>query len=395
MSNDNANHNDSSENNTCDFFSLALPCVQALHPYKPGKPIEELERELGLKNIVKLASNENPLGLSPRVLESIHFSLKEGARYPDGNGFVLRKALVDHFAHDKHVLKMDQFTLGNGSNDILELIARAFVSSDDEVIFSEYAFAVYAIVTQAIGAKAVEVPSRNWGHDLKAISAAVTSKTKLIFLANPNNPTGTAFSNEELTTFLSTIPNNVLVVLDEAYGEYIEDESFPDGVSLLGKYPNLIVSRTFSKAWGLASLRVGYAVSHSTIADILNRVRQPFNVNTFALMAAAAVLGDSEYLEKGVDLNRKGLAQLEQGLNDLGLSYIPSKGNFIAFSVVPKNNKKPKVLTGVEVFQLLLNEGVIVRPLANYKMPDFLRVSVGLPEENERFLSALKLVLSS
>tara|TARA_R110002167_G_scaffold186072_18_gene386992 strand:- start:208 stop:1389 length:1182 start_codon:yes stop_codon:yes gene_type:complete len=379
---------------SCDYFSLALPSVQALHPYLPGKPIEELQRELGLSSIVKLASNENPLGLSKKTVQAIQAALKEGARYPDGNGYVLKKALVDFFIQKKQCLELSQLTLGNGSNDVLELIARAFVGASHEVIFSEYAFAVYSIVTQAIGAKAVEVPAKEWGHDLVAMSAAVTSKTKLIFLANPNNPTGTAFSNSELIRFMDSVPNNVLVVLDEAYGEYIEDEAFPDGLNLLANYPNLIVTRTFSKAWGLASMRVGYAVSSQVIADILNRVRQPFNVNLFALVGAAAALSDEEYLERGISLNRKGLQQIEEGLSKLDLSFISSRGNFIAFNVHPKGENE-KRYSGLEVYQSLLKEGVIVRPLANYKMPDFLRVSIGLPEENQRFLSALASVLGS
>tara|TARA_R110001592_G_scaffold33316_2_gene115604 strand:- start:19277 stop:20461 length:1185 start_codon:yes stop_codon:yes gene_type:complete len=378
-----------------DYFSLALPSVQALHPYLPGKPIEELQRELGLSNIVKLASNENPLGLSEKVVQAIHSALKDGARYPDGNGYILKKALIDFYAQKNQDFGINQLTLGNGSNDVLELIARAYIGHSDEVIFSEYAFAVYSIVTQAVGAKAIEVPANDWGHDLVAISKSVSNKTKLIFLANPNNPTGTAFSNSELVSFMNLVPSNVLVVLDEAYGEYIKDDAFPDGLNLLAIYPNLIVTRTFSKAWGLASMRVGYAISNSVIADMLNRVRQPFNVNLFALVGAAAVLSDAQYLEKGVELNRVGLKQVENGLSELGLSFISSKGNFIAFNVHPESVKSKSVYSGVDVYQLLLKEGVIVRPLANYKMPDFLRVSIGLPEENRRFLSSLKSVLKS
>lgn len=376
-----------------NFSSLASKSVQALHPYLPGKPIEELQRELGLASIVKLASNENPLGLSEKSIEAVKSVFKDGARYPDGNGYILKKALVDFYAQKNQHLKLNQLTLGNGSNDVLELIARAFVSAVDEVIFSEYAFAVYAIVTQAIGAKAVEVPAKDWGHDLVAISAAISEQTKVIFLANPNNPTGTAFSSAELVQFMDSVPQNVLVVLDEAYGEYIDDLAFPDGLKLIENYPNLIVTRTFSKAWGLASMRVGYAVSNSVIADMLNRVRQPFNVNLFALVGAAAVLSDDEYLQKGVVLNCEGLQQIEKGLSKLGLFFIPSKGNFVTFSVHPENISN-KTYSGADVYQMLLKEGVIVRPLANYKMPDFLRVSIGLPEENQRFLSSLELVLS-
>jgi histidinol-phosphate aminotransferase len=380
---------------SCDYSSLALPSVQALQPYLPGKPIEELQRELGISNVVKLASNENPLGLSEKVVQAIQSVLKEGARYPDGNGYVLKNALVNFYIQKNQAFAINQLTLGNGSNDVLELITRAFVGPSDEVIFSEYAFAVYSIVTQAVGAKAIEVPAKNWGHDLIAITKSVTRKTKLIFLANPNNPTGTAFSKSELISFMASVPNNVLVVLDEAYGEYIKDDAFPDGLNFLVNYPNLIISRTFSKAWGLASMRVGYAISSPVIADILNRVRQPFNVNLFALVGAAAVLSDNQYLEKGVELNRVGLKQIEDGLIELGLSFISSKANFIAFNVHPKNENNKRAYSGVDIYQLLLKEGVIVRPLANYNMPDFLRVSIGLPGENQRFLSSLKSVFSA
>ncbi len=379
----------------CDYFSLALPSVQALHPYLPGKPIEELQRELGLSNIIKLASNENPLGLSENVVGAIQSMLKEGARYPDGNGYILKKALVDYYAEKKQIFGLNQLTLGNGSNDVLELIARGFIGQSDEVIYSEYAFAVYSIVTQAVGAKAVEVPAKNWGHDLEAFSRAITEQTKVIFLANPNNPTGTAFSKLELVSFMRTVPKKVLVVLDEAYGEYIKDKIFPDGLDLLADYPNLIIVRTFSKAWGLASMRVGYSISNPVIADVLNRVRQPFNVNSFALVAAATVLKDDVYLARGIELNQQGLDQLENGLTELGLSFIPSKGNFLAFKVNAESKPYKKACSGLEVYQLLLKQGVIVRPLANYKMPDFLRVSIGLPVENQRFLDALKHVLDS
>lgn len=379
--------------NACDYFSLALPCVQGLHPYTPGKPIEELQRELGLSNIIKLASNENPLGLSQKAIDGIQVAIKEGARYPDGNGFSLKSALKGYYQRQGFDLDVSQITLGNGSNDILELVARAYAGSNNEIIFSEYAFAVYSIVTKAVGAIAVEVPAKDWGHDLNAIASAITDKTKLIYLANPNNPTGTAFTEAELTAFLAKVPPTVIVVLDEAYGEYIDDTSFPNGLTFLPQYSNLIVSRTFSKAWGLASLRVGYSISNKAIADILNRVRQPFNVNTFALVSATAVLSDLDYLQKGVEINQRGLARIEQGLADMDISYIPSKGNFIAFDVIPRNGTVKSSYSGMDVYQLLLQEGVIVRPLANYNMANYLRVSIGLPEENERFLQALKKVL--
>lgn len=386
---------DMDQQNRCDYFALALPSVQALQPYVPGKPIEELQRELGISGIVKLASNENPLGLSALAIASIQSNLKEGARYPDGNGYLLKKALVEYYARNQQEIALNQLTLGNGSNDILELVARAYAGAGDEVVFSEFAFAVYPIVTQAIGAKAVVAPAKNWGHDLAAMLAVITAKTKLVFLANPNNPTGTAFSKAEFSEFMEAVPNRVIVVLDEAYGEYIEDDSFPDGFDFLKAYPNLIVSRTFSKAWGLASLRVGYAVSSPVIADVLNRVRQPFNVNHFALVAAAAVLQDVAYLQKGVTLNNQGREQIEKGLTGLSLSFIPSKGNFLCFNVIPAHSDFAGRVSGLDVYHGLLKQGVIVRPVANYGMSDFLRVSIGLPEENARFLKALEAVLLS
>jgi len=368
----------------CDYAALASKGVQGLRPYLPGKPIEELERELGLTDIVKLASNENPLGLSSKAATAINDVMASGARYPDGNGFILKQALSDYFKCRQQQIALEQITLGNGSNDVLDLIARAYAQPGSEVIYSEYAFAVYAISCQSVGAKAVVTPAQSWGHDLDAMLEAITNKTSLIFIANPNNPTGTALTSVQVKKFLDQVPAHVLVVLDEAYCEYIDDEDFPDGVALLSSYSNLIVTRTFSKAWGLASMRVGYAISNPVIADILNRVRQPFNVNSFALAAASAVLKDSEYLCKGKEINQSGLKQVSNGLNVLGLAYITSKGNFISFDV-------GRDAEGV--FQALLSEGVIVRPLANYAMSHFLRVSIGLESENQRFLDALQKVL--
>lgn len=366
---------------SCDYLALAAAGVQKLHPYVPGKPVDELERELGISNIVKLASNENPLGLSDSVKQAIQAEFDEGCRYPDGNGFVLKQALVNKFD-----LELDQITLGNGSNDVLELIARAFLSRESEVIFSQHAFAVYPIVTQAVGAKAVVTPAKNWGHDLEAMAEAITAATRLIFIANPNNPTGTWLSETELRSFLDKVPATVLVVLDEAYTEYVDEAEFPNGIDLLGDYENLIVTRTFSKAYGLASLRVGYGLSNPQVADLLNRVRQPFNVNSFALAAAAAVLNDSDYLARSVEANRRGMAQLEQGFKDLGLAHIPSVGNFISLDLARPAGP---------VYQALLERGVIVRPVANYEMPNHLRVSIGLESENQVLLEALEQVLKS
>lgn len=363
-----------------NLYRLARPAIQAMHPYQPGKPIAELERELGIKDIVKLASNENPLGMSELARQAVIESLADGGRYPDGNGYALKYALQEYLQLSGHSLALEQITLGNGSNDLLDIITRCFADYESEVIFSQYAFAVYALSCQSVGAQAVVTSAKDWGHDLDAMVSAITAKTRLIFIANPNNPTGTSIDRDTLVGFLEQVSSNIIVVLDEAYCEYISDASFPDGIALVSRYPNLIVTRTFSKAWGLASMRVGYAVSHPDIANILNRVRHPFNVNSLAIAAAAAVLKDRRYLEKSVECNANGMKQLEAGLEALGISYIASKGNFIAFDTGSD---------GASVYQELLQRGVIVRPLGNYGMPSYLRVSIGLESENARFLLAL------
>ena len=324
-----------------DFLALAQPGVQKLSPYVPGKPVDELARELGIDPaaIVKLASNENPLGASPKALEAIRAELAELTRYPDGNGFELKRKLAERSAVDAA-----QVTLGNGSNDILDLVARAYLAPGLNAVFSEHAFAVYPIATQAVGAEGRAVKARAWGHDLEAMLAAIDGQTRVVFVANPNNPTGTWFGADALERFLAQVPAEVLVVLDEAYIEYAEGDELPDGLDYLARHPNLLVSRTFSKAYGLASLRVGYALSSKAVADVL-----------------------------------------EDGFHALGLSWIPSKGNFIAVDLA--RDAGP-------VYQALLREGVIVRPVAGYGMPTFLRVSIGLPEENDRFLQALGKVLA-
>ncbi|MDF3867077.1 histidinol-phosphate transaminase [Pseudomonas denitrificans (nom. rej.)] len=367
---------------SCDFLALAQPGVQKLSPYVPGKPVDELARELKLDpaGIVKLASNENPLGPSPKVLEAIRAELAELTRYPDGNGFELKSRLAARCG-----VETAQVTLGNGSNDILDLVARAYLAPGLNAVFSQYAFAVYPISTQAVGAQGKVVPAKNWGHDLEAMLAAIDANTRVVFIANPNNPTGTWFGPDALERFLSQVPQNVLVVLDEAYIEYAEGEELPDGLKYLARYPNLLVSRTFSKAYGLASLRVGYAISSAQVADVLNRVRQPFNVNSLALAAACAALDDAQYLAEGKRINDEGMAQLESGLRALDLQWIPSKGNFIAVDL--KRDAGP-------VYQALLAEGVIVRPVGGYGMPQHLRISIGLPTENARFLDALAKVLA-
>ena len=363
---------------SCDLFALANPGVAALTPYTAGKPVEELQRELGLDQIVKLASNENPLGCSPRAKAAIH-RFGDYARYPDGNAFALKHALAEH-----HRVDAEQITIGNGSNEILELIARAVLSAEHEVIFSEHAFAVYPLVTQAVGAKAVTCPARDWGNDLDAIAAAITDRTRIIFLANPNNPTGTWFQGQAFEAFLKQVPAQVLVVLDEAYHEYFAAAADFDAVSLLESYPNLIVSRTFSKAYGLASLRIGYALSHPQLADLLNRVRQPFNSNQLALLAAEAALGDREYIQQAVAINAEGMQQLSRAFDSMGLHYIPSMANFISVDLQQD---------GHAIYEALLHRGVIVRPVANYGMPNFIRVSIGLENENQRCIDALGDVL--
>lgn len=367
-----------------NLLSLATKGVQALQAYQPGKPLEELEREYGISQAVKLASNENPLGPSPAALQVIRDQLNSLARYPDGNGFALKTALAN-----KHSVTTEQITLGNGSNDILELLARAFVTPEHNVIFSQHAFAVYPIVTQAVGAKAVITEARDWGYDLDAILAAIDDKTRLIFIANPNNPTGTWLTRRQLEAFLSQVPSEVLVVLDEAYYEYASDPAmgagdYPNGMQWLNDYSNLVVTRTFSKAYGLAGLRVGYSVSHPEIADLLNRVRQPFNVNSLALAAAEAALEDHEHLAKGLACNVSGMQQYTRVFTDLGLDYIPSVGNFICV----------KVGEAANIYELLLRQGVIVRPVANYGMPEYLRITIGTAQENERCVAALQKVMS-
>ena len=361
-----------------EIIKLVTPGVRGLQPYIPGKPIEELERDYGVKNAIKLASNENPLGASPKALAAAQAALSEIARYPDGGGFALKRALAAKLG-----VQASQVTLGNGSNDILEFVTRSFVTGQDEVIFSQHAFAVYPIVTQAVGAKAVEVPARQWGHDLNAMRAAITARTRLVFIANPNNPTGTWLRSAALREFLDAVPAKLIVVLDEAYFEYVEESDYPNTIEWLTRYPNLVCARTFSKIYGLAGLRVGYGVSSTAIAEVLNRVRQPFNVNNIAQAAAIAALADSEHVQKTQRMNSDGMRQLVTGFNKLNLPYIPSVGNFVCVEVGE----------AAAVYERLLRAGVIVRPVANYGMPRHLRVTVGLPEENQRFLDALKTAL--
>ncbi|NOS95456.1 MAG: histidinol-phosphate transaminase [Methylotenera sp.] len=355
---------------------LAPEYIRNIAPYQGGKPITELAREMGLRveDIVKLASNENPLGISPKAEYAIQEALFDIARYPDGNSFALRDAVSK-----KYEVAPNQIVFGNGSNDILEMAARAFLTSDCETIYSQHAFAVYPLVTQATGATGIVVPAKNYGHDLTAMLAAITPKTRIIFVANPNNPTGTLLGRDALYAFLKQVPKQVLVVLDEAYDEYLPVALKSEAIGWLNEFDNLIISRTFSKAYGLAGLRVGFGLCHAEIADLMNRVRQPFNVNSIAQAAAVASLADDDFVERSYALNQAGMAQLTQGVEKLGFEYIPSFANFVSI----------KVGNAADYNQKLLQNGVIVRPIANYEMPEYIRVSIGLFSENARFLEVL------
>ena len=362
------------------ILNLATAAVQSLVPYQPGKPVSELQRELGLEHIIKLASNENPLGPSAKAISAIHSAIPELSRYPDGNGFGLKRSLAN-----KYGLIPEQITLGNGSNEILELVARAFLDVNSEVIFSQHAFAVYPLVTQAIGAKPRVAPAVDYGHDLQGILAGVNNNTCLIFIANPNNPTGTYLTEGELKNFLEQLPENIICVLDEAYFEYVVEKDYPDSVIWLGSHPNLLITRTFSKAYGLAGLRVGYSLSSPEMADILNRVRQPFNNNALALAAAEAALHDQEYIQQSVILNNNGMRQLTDAFKYMNLQWIPSTGNFVSVDL-----QQP----GMPIYEALLHKGVIVRPVSNYEMPNHLRISIGTADENQFFINALGEVLA-
>jgi histidinol-phosphate aminotransferase len=363
------------------FLALAAPGLPGLHPYVPGKPISELERELGIRGSIKLASNENPLGPGRLAREAIAAELGELGRYPDGGGFELRAALAVH-----HGVESAAITLGNGSNDVLDLVARTFLQPGVESVFSQYAFAVYPIATQAVGATARVAPARAYGHDLDAMAGLITARTRVVWIANPNNPTGTWRAAEALRAFLGALPETCIAVVDEAYIEYVDEPDYSDATRWLGELPNLIVTRTFSKVHGLASLRVGYGISDPRIAELLNRVRQPFNVNSLAQAAATAALGDREHLQTSVALNRAGMAQLTAGFEQLGLAYIPSVGNFVTLDL-----GRPAAL----VHDVLLRAGCIARPVASYGMPNHLRVTIGLEAENARFLDALEQVLAA
>jgi histidinol-phosphate aminotransferase len=365
------------------LFDLATTGVQRLTPYQPGKPVEELERELGISNSIKLASNENPLGPSPLAVEAIAGMLNAINYYPDGAGYALTDRLAQH-----HQLDASNITLGNGSNDILELLARAFLTPQHSAVFSEFSFAVYPIVVQAVGARAnvanalpPDHESMPLGHDPEAMLAAIDDSTRLVFIANPNNPTGTWLAPDALEQMFARIPDNVIIVLDLAYTEYMDDDIKPPVKQWLQQFPNLVITQTFSKVYALAGLRIGYSMSNPEIADILNRVRQPFNTNLLAQAAAIASLDDAEHVARSVLVNNAGKAFLQDAFADMELDYIPTMGNFITVNV--KQN-------GLAVYEKLLRHGVIVRPVANYAMPGYLRITIGMEKQNQRFIEALK-----
>ncbi len=368
------------------FISQANPGVQGLRPYLPGKSVAELEREYGVTNAIKLASNENPLGPGPKALAAATLALAELTRYPDGNAFELKHQLAVKYQVDESCI-----TIGNGSNEILELLARVFLKPGTNAVFSEHAFAVYPLATQAVGASAniAQAFSQDhatpFGHNLPAMLACINDDTRLVFIANPNNPTGTWLSSADLLGFIEQVPAHIVVVVDEAYFEYVDEADYPDTLSWMSRFSNLVITRTFSKIYGLAALRIGYSLANSEISNLLNRVRQPFNANAVAQAAAVAALGDQEYLCQSVEKNRAGLVQLGSGFNKLNLDYVPSVANFILVNV-----KQP----GLAIYEKLLKQGVIVRPVANYGLPDYLRITVGTVDENQKCLEALNSVLA-
>ena len=363
------------------FLQHAAPHIGGLRPYVPGKPVSELEREFGISDSIKLASNENPLGCGELARAAYLACADELGRYPDGGAFALRGAIAEH-----HGVDAAQVTVGNGSNDVLDLIARTFLYPGRESLFSEHAFAVYPIATQAVGATARVAPAKDFGHDLDALATLVNERTAVVWIANPNNPTGTWLASKPLRDFVSSLPERCICVIDEAYFDYVAEPNYPNTSAWLAQLPNLIVTRTFAKVHGLAALRVGYGLSDSHVAELLNRVRQPFNVNAPAQAAAIAALSDQAHVERSVSHNRTEMARLTAGLDALGLSWIPSVCNFVTVDL-----GRP----AAPVDQALLREGVICRPVGNYWMPNHLRISLGLARENERLLDALGRVLTA
>ncbi|MCP9455086.1 MAG: histidinol-phosphate transaminase [Nitrospira sp.] len=352
------------------------PDIQSLTPYVPGKPIEELQRELGLQRVIKLASNENPLGPSPKALRALSEVTQSVHRYPDGGGYRLRQALAERWK-----VSIEHLILGNGSDELLGLLARAFLAPGDEAVMADHTFVIYKMEVTAAHGRPVVVPLRNWTHDLDAMARAITPRTRLLFVCNPNNPTGTMVSADEVTTLMASVPDDVIVVFDEAYYEYVRAPQFPDTVSYVREGKNVVVLRTFSKIFGLAGLRIGYGITTPEIVGILNRIRPPFNANSLAQHAAVAALGDEEHVARSRAVNAQGMEQVREGLKTLGLIPIPSQTNFLYFDVGRD---------GRQVFEALLRQGIIVRHLEG----TMLRVTIGQVDENAAFLEALKRVLT-
>ena len=352
--------------------------VRAISPYVPGKPITELARQMGLPvdKIVKLASNENPLGMSPKARKAVEAALSGVERYPDQ--FDLIAAIAE-----RHGVAQEQVVLGNGSNDVLDLAARVFLAPGRSAVFSRHAFAVYPLASMSAGAECLAAPAKNYGHDPAAMLAAIRGDTHLVWIANPNNPTGNFLPQAEVRAFIEKIPAHICVVLDEAYTEYLAPADRADTAAWVRDFPNLLVVRTFSKIYGLAGLRVGYGIGRAEVIDLLNRVRQPFNVNNLALAGAIAALDDHEFLARSYESNRSGMEQIVSGLKRLGLAHIPSHGNFVTFEVADTPGVNSR----------LLKQGVIVRPIGGYGMPNHLRVTIGLAAENGIFLDALEKAL--
>ncbi len=363
-----------------DIRHLVPEWIRTLTPYPPGKPIEEVERELGIHGSIKLASNENPLGPSPKALAAVAGALRTINLYPDGSAFYLRRRLAE-----RHGVSPDDVLVGNGSNEIIELVVRTFLRPRDEAIMADQAFVIYRMVVQAVAGTPRVIPLRNFTHDLEAMAEAVTPRTRLVFLANPNNPTGTIFRRAEWDAFLRALPpRQLIVVADDAYADYVEDPEYPDTIGTRGDGSVAVVTlRTFSKLYGLAGLRIGYAIAQAPVIEAMQRIRQPFNVNALALVGALAALEDHEHVRRTLEVNRQGMRMLTEACGRLGLPFVPSAANFVLV----------RVGQGLEVYDGLLRRGVIVRPMDGYGLPEYLRVTIGLPEENQRLVEALEAVL--
>jgi histidinol-phosphate aminotransferase len=351
--------------------------IKCITPYVPGKPIEELERELGISGSIKLASNENPLGPSPKAIAAVKKVVEGLNRYPDGSGFYLSRALAG-----KYEVDLPQIILGNGSNELIELVVRTFVQPGDEIISADPSFVVYKMITQAACGANVIVTCRDMRHDLDAMAERITPKTRIVFIANPNNPTGTMNSRAEMDRFMERVPDTVIVAVDEAYFEYVTHADYPDSLDYLKAGKNMLVLRTFSKIYGLAGLRIGYGITKPEIAELMNKVRQPFNTNSLAQAGALAALSDRKHVEKSIAINNEGKQYLYQTFQRLGLTHVPTEANFILFETA---------MDAKDVYAALLKQGVIIRPMGGKR----LRVTIGLPEENKRFAAELEKIVKA